>query len=76
MGNPWRYGKASGETVYPSDIRDIVLRPVGKDGKILQGSSESMESVEFCASLGEDYQTVFAFQRVPVAGRSYHPCNV
>ena len=50
--------------------------PVGKNCKVLQRSSKGMESVEFRSSLGEDYKTIPSFQRVPVAGRTYHSCNI
>ena len=39
-------------------------------------SSKSMESVVFGTSLGEDNQTVPSFQRILMAGRTHHSCNL
>ena len=68
--------ETAGEILYPSYIRDAVLRSVGKNCTVLQRSSKGMESVEFRASLGEDNKTIPSFQRVPVAGRTYDSCNI
>ncbi len=76
MGNPRRHGEASGEALHPPHVRDAFLRPVGEDCKILQGSSEGMESVEQRSALGEDDEAVPALQRVLVAGGPYDPCDI
>ena len=57
-------------------IRDIVLRPLGKDCKIIQRSSTGMESVELRSPLGEDNKTIPSFKRILMAGRSHTSCNI
>ena len=75
MGDTWRDGRITGEILYPSDIRDIVLRSVGVKQYFTE-IFQSLESVVFCFEMGKDNKTVPSFQRVFMAGGTYDPRNL
>ena len=71
LGDTWRYGEITGETLYPPNVGDLVLRAVEPYSTVLQGSAKGMEPVELCFEMGENDPSVPALQGVFMAGRAY-----
>ena len=65
------HGEITGETLYPPNVGDLVLRAVEPYSTVLQGSAKGMEPVELCFEMGENDPSVPALQGVFMAGRAY-----